>query len=102
MSTTPESDLDLDLHFLPAWAKSPADQNRYSEYVGRPEREDRGDRPRRRDGGGGGPRGPRRDRPPGGGPRPQGARPDRGPGGARRGGPRGREEYRDQGERRPM
>jgi len=101
MSTTPESDLDLDLHFLPAWAKSPADQNRYSEYVGRPEREDRGDRPRRRDGGGG-PRGPRRDRPPGGGPRPQGARPDRGPGGARRGGPRGREEYRDQGERRPM
>jgi hypothetical protein len=79
MSTTPETDLNLDLHFLPAWAKSPADQNQYANYVGRPERSDdrrerkgppRGfDRPRDR--------GPRRqggDRPQGGGARPPQAR----------------------------
>src|SRR4051794_11487672 len=99
MSTTPESDLDLDLHFLPAWAKSPADQNRYADYVGRPEREEtRGDRPRRRFDGGG----PRRDRPAGGS-RPPQNRSDRGPSQQGRGGKgphRSHEGRRDQGDRR--
>src|SRR3954453_5221673 len=67
MSTSPETDLDLDLLFLPAWAQKPADQNQYAQYAGRTEREEpgrgRGDRPpRRRDQPGG--RGPRQDRPP--------------------------------------
>jgi hypothetical protein len=78
MSTTPETDLNLDLHFLPAWAKGPADQNQYANYVGRPEREDRRDRkgpprgferPRDR-----GPRRPGGDRPQGAGGRPPQAR----------------------------
>jgi len=78
MSTTPETDLNLDLHFLPAWAKGPADQNQYANYVGRPERDERRDRKgpprgfdRPRD------RGPRRqggDRPQGSGARPPQAR----------------------------
>ncbi len=34
MSNLPETDLDLDLHFLPAWAQKPADQNRYANYAG--------------------------------------------------------------------
>jgi hypothetical protein len=109
MSTTPEPDLNLDLHFLPAWAKASPQENRYAAFEGGGEergerRERRGDRP-------GGPRGPRRDAPardrgrgperrdrpdrgprPGpGGPRGEG-RPNRGPGGGprgeRRGGPR--------------
>ena len=71
-SKKPESEmgLDLDLHFLPAWAQKSANENKYEQYTGS-ESEGR-DRRGRRDFGGGGPRGPRRD-----GPRPQG----RGPGG---------------------
>src|SRR5689334_17815522 len=95
----PESELglDLDLHFLPAWAQKPAAVNEYEKYSGedgfegrRGRRDDRG---RDRD------RGPRRmDRPrspgagaPGGGPRREGRFEDRGRGGPRRGpgGPRG-------------
>src|ERR1043166_5129415 len=104
MSTTPESDFDLDLHFLPAWAKSPADQNQYAQYVGRPERLDdrssRGDRPRRRPEPSRG--GPRRDRPPGVGRAPS-ARTDNGqsrPGQGRRGPSRGRDN-RGPADRRP-
>ena len=67
-----EMGLDLDLHFLPAWAQKAPNVNQYEKYTGGEgaDRERRG----RRDfgGGGGGPRGPRRDAP-----RPQG----RGPGG---------------------
>ncbi|HMC28985.1 MAG TPA: hypothetical protein VKM56_14435, partial [Verrucomicrobiae bacterium] len=80
MSASSEAEFDLELHFLPAWARKP--QNEYSQYPGRPEREGdnretRGDRPpRRRDQPAG--RGPRRDRPPFG-PRPAEAR-GRGPG----------------------
>lgn len=47
---TQEKDFDLDLHFLPDWAKDAPDQNRYSNYRGEPEREERRrDRPDRRD-----------------------------------------------------
>src|SRR5688572_18017383 len=57
MSTT-ETDLDLELHFLPAWAKKAPEQNRYEHFAGEAERGPR-DRDFRRD------RGPqRRDRPP--------------------------------------
>src|SRR5436190_3525844 len=68
MSNSTETDFgDLELHFLPAWAQKPAAQNQYAEYKGghdRPEgRDDRRDRPRRRDQ----PGGPRSARP--GGPR---------------------------------
>ena len=34
MSDSPETDLDLDLHFLPAWAQKTADPNRYAKYAG--------------------------------------------------------------------
>ena len=60
MSTSPETDFDLDLQFLPSWAQKPADQNRYANYQGDTERregrQDRRDRPgQRRDQGGRGP-----------------------------------------------
>src|SRR5687767_570776 len=52
MSTPPETELDLDSLFLPAWAQQPANKNLYAKYEGREEgrdsrRSDRGDRPRR-------------------------------------------------------
>ena len=85
MSNTPENDLNLDLHFLPAWAQQSPDINRYANFTGnegsgdrgRPRR-DWGNRPPGGGGGGGGAGGPRRDR----GPRPQGQGqgPSRGPG----------------------
>ena len=76
MSTLPESDLDLDKLFLPAWAQEPS-ASKYAKYEGETERPDRrGDRDRR------GPRPPRRDGPPG--PRRDGGRPS----GDRRGSPR--------------
>jgi hypothetical protein len=87
MSNQPENDLfNLDNLFAPAWAKEPAEANRYAKFEGRDETTDRderrGGRPRfggpRREGGPRPPRGP-------GGPRPEGAR---GPGGPRFGGPR--------------
>src|SRR5688572_16030513 len=97
-----EMGLDLDLHFLPAWAQKAPSVNQYEKFTGGDGAE--GDRRGRRDFGGGGPRGPRRDGPrpqgrgpggPGGGPgggrpgfRPQGGPGGRG-GGDRRGGPRG-------------
>ena len=95
--------LDLDLHFLPAWAQKAPGVNQYEKYTGGEGAE--GDRRGRRDFGGGGPRGPRRDGPrpqgrgpggPGGGPgggrpgfRREGGPGGRGGGGDRRGGPRG-------------
>jgi hypothetical protein len=50
MTTPPERDFDLELHFLPAWAQKPSADNRYADYAGgtdRPEgrRSDRRDRP---------------------------------------------------------
>jgi hypothetical protein len=52
MSTPPETELDLDSLFLPAWAQQPANKELYAKYEGREERRDtrdsgRGDRPRR-------------------------------------------------------
>jgi hypothetical protein len=77
MSTLPDSELDLDKLFLPAWAQEPS-ASKYAKYEGETERYDRrGDRDRR-----GGPRPPRRDGP--GGPR----RDDNRPRGDRRGPPR--------------
>ena len=59
MSTLPDSELDLDKLFLPAWAQEPS-ASKYAHYQGETERPDRrGDRDRR------GPRPPRRDGPPG-------------------------------------
>jgi len=111
MSTEPESksplaELDLDLHFLPAWAQQAPDANRFAKFTGN-EESGRGDR--RGGGRGFDNRGPRRDGPsrgprPGGGggggggapgQRPSfggGPRPDRGPrpGGPGAGGPQGR------------
>src|SRR6185503_21286575 len=56
MSNTPESDLDLELHFLPAWAKESPATNRFENYRGAPPREaGRDDRRERKF--------PRRDRP---------------------------------------
>jgi hypothetical protein len=88
MSTLPDSELDLDKLFLPAWAQEPS-ASKYAKYEGETERPDRrgdrdrrGPRPPRRDG----PAGPRRDdnrprgdrrgppRPGGGAPRPEGER----------------------------
>lgn len=95
MSTSPESGsselgLDLDLHFLPAWAQKPA-ENKYAKFEGGEDRfdrsrSDRGDRRERRfdrparrpdgrSGGGGGPRGNRGDS--GGRPQDRGRRPER-------------------------
>jgi len=102
MSTSPEADFDLDLHFLPAWAREPAAQNQYAEYKGGPERPEgrergrgRGDRPPRRDQPGG--RGPRPDRP-------RGPRPDdrRRPQEARGGPPQREGRDRDRGNRGPQ
>lgn len=81
MSILPDSELDLDKLFLPAWAQEPS-ASKYAHYEGETERFDRrrdrdrrGPRPPRRDG----PNGPRRDgnRPRGerrGPPRPEGER----------------------------
>src|SRR5262245_49018649 len=87
-SKKPESELglDLDLHFLPAWAQKSANVNQYEQYTGGEGREG-GDRRGRRDFGN---RPPRRE----GGFRPQG----RGPGGP--GGQRPGEGGRPQGDRR--
>ncbi|MGZ4986634.1 MAG: hypothetical protein ACXWBP_01195, partial [Limisphaerales bacterium] len=91
-SVSPDSELDLEKLFLPAWAQVSPSLNKYAGHSG----EDRPERGRGR--GGDRDRGPRRDRPPGqrdsGGPRgpqghgnrPSGPRPDRGD---QRGGPRG-------------
>lgn len=54
MSTTPDADFSLELHFLPSWAKEAPQANRYENYRGEPERRDdrrgdRRDRPPRRD-----------------------------------------------------
>lgn len=108
MNINPETDLDLEKLFLPAWAQESANNpNRYAKFTGEegPRRDDRGERrgprPPRRDGGfggGGGGRGP-------GGPN-QGRRPEgAGARGPRRDGPapRGgfsRDDRRDSGERR--
>lgn len=85
MNINPETDLDLEKLFLPAWAQGTSDTNRYAKFTGEesPRRdghnrgESRGSRPARREGGerrgfGGGsrgerPRGPRRDGPAAGG-----------------------------------
>ena len=98
MSQQPDTELDLELQLLPAWAKQGTETNRYANYRGDEEaggggrrgRGDRpfGDRPPRRDGPGGGPRpggpgGPRRDGPSG---------PRSGPGR----GPRDRDDRRDE------
>lgn len=104
MSTTPETEFDLEKHFLPAWAKESSQVNRYEKFEGAPERSrdrdrDRRDRPPRRfdvPGGGrpgarpgGRPAGPGRPAGGPGGPRPEGA--GRGPGPRRGpGGPGGR------------
>ena len=109
-SKKPESEmgLDLDLHFLPAWAQKSANVNQYEKYTGgegdRRERRggrDFGDRPPRRDGprfggpGGQRGRGPGGPGGPGGGQRPRG---DRGEGGrGDRRGPGGRGERRGPG-----
>jgi hypothetical protein len=87
MSNQPENDMfNLDNLFAPAWAKEPAEANRYAKFEGRDESSyDRNDR-RGGNRGFGGPRregGPRPPRGPGG-PRPEG----RGPGAQRFGGPR--------------
>src|SRR5688500_746348 len=82
-----EMGLDLDLHFLPAWAQKAPSVNQYEKFTGGEGAE--GDRRGgRRDFGGGGPRGPRRD-----GPRPQG----RGPGGPGGGFGGGRPGFRREG-----
>lgn len=115
-SKSPLAELDLDLHFLPAWAQQAPDANRYAKYTGN-EESGRGERrgrgfegrggPRRE---GGGFRGPRPGGPGGGGggPRPDGPRgprpPGQGQGGDRRGGggfgrPQGRDDRRGGGGR---
>ena len=71
MSNTPETEFNLEQHFLPAWAKQPPKANAYAHYEGGSERRaegrhDRRDRPPRRPG----PGGPR----PAGGQRPGGDR----------------------------
>jgi hypothetical protein len=93
MSINPETDLDLEKLFLPAWAQETPSTNRYAKFTGNegaPRGERRGDdrsgpRPPRRDGGGDG-RGF-------GSPRPGG--PGRGPGGPRRDGGPGRPQRDD-------
>ena len=77
MSINPETDLDLEKLFLPAWAQDTTTANRYAKFTGnegapRERRDDRsGPRPPRRDGGGGGGFG---------GPRREGQGQSRGPG----------------------
>jgi len=86
MSINPETDLDLEKLFLPAWAQGTSDTNRYAKYTGseEPRREDRGYGDRR------GPRPPRRE----GGERREAGRP---PGGPRREGPGGRPQRDERG-----
>ncbi len=91
-----DTGLDLDLHFLPAWAQQGANAKLYENFTGDEggERRERrgGGGPRRDFGGGGGgnrDRGPRRDRP-----RPEGGRPGFGggrPGFGQGGGPQGQQ-----------
>jgi len=101
MNINPETDLDLEKLFLPAWAQESPSVNRYAKFTGGEERPDRRDDRRGR-----GPRPPRREggeRPPGGARRDDRARgPRRDAGGGRperddRGGPR-HDERRDQRE----
>ncbi|MBI3418283.1 MAG: hypothetical protein HY043_23585 [Verrucomicrobia bacterium] len=61
MSNSPESELNLDLHFLPAWARQAPDINRYAKYEGGGDDERS---PRRGDSRGNFERGPRPSRPP--------------------------------------
>lgn len=92
MNINPETDLDLEKLFLPAWAQESANNpNRYAKFTGNEGagREDRGERrggprPPRRDGGFGGGGGGRGPGGPGQGRRPEGA----GARGPRRDGPR--------------
>lgn len=59
MSRSSDTDFDLELHFLPAWAQKPAQETRYADYggpaearvqeEGRDRRRGRGPRPQRRD-----------------------------------------------------
>ena len=80
MNTNPETDLDLEKLFLPAWAQEPASVNRYAKFAGGEDKPDRRDDRR-------GPRPPRRE----GERREFGrARPDARPGGPRREGGAGR------------
>src|SRR2546423_3488072 len=65
MSNSPETDLGLDLQFLPAWAQKSAEPNRYANYAGergpadrRQDRGERGPRPGDRSGPKDGQRGP--------------------------------------------
>jgi hypothetical protein len=108
MSTTPETDFSLELHFLPAWAKESPAANKFENFRGAPERSRDGDRdrkftrrdrpPRRPMSGPGGPgatSGPGRG--PGG---PRGDRDQRGPRPPRRDGPGRRDDRR--GPARPM
>jgi hypothetical protein len=83
MSNKPQTnlDLDLDLHFLPAWAQQSANVNRYADFEGVSE-----DREGRRRSG----RDDRRERRPGG-PRPQGRGPEGGERQARSGWDHGRD-----------
>jgi len=112
-SVSPDSELDLEKLFLPAWAQESPSVNKYAGHSGE-DRPERG-RGRPRDD-----RGPRRDRPPGQGqgprpagagfrgqqgqrgPRPGGPRPDRGDqrGGPRPGGDRQGGRFNDRPERR--
>jgi len=104
MNINPETDLDLEKLFLPAWAQESPSVNRYAKFAGgedRPERRDErrggGPRPPRREGGGRAFGGPKRDD------RPRGPRREGGPGGPQRdarGGPR-REERREPREALP-
>jgi hypothetical protein len=56
MNTNPETDLDLEKLFLPAWAQEPASVNRYAKFAGGEDKPDRrrddrrGSRPPRREG----------------------------------------------------
>ncbi len=62
-SDSPASELDLDLHFLPAWAQKPSTENKYAKFEGEDARSARrgaGGHTDRR-----GPRPPRRDQPSG-------------------------------------
>lgn len=83
MSINPETDLDLEKLFLPAWAQDTSTANRYAKFTGNEGaprgRDDRssGPRPPRRDGGGGGGGGGNRGF---GGPRREGQGQGRGPG----------------------
>jgi len=89
MSTTPDADFSLELHFLPAWAKESPKANKFENYRGGPDRS--GDRDFDR-------KFTRRDRPPR---RPQGG-PARGPSDNRGDAPRGPRPPRREGPgRRP-